>query len=48
MTALPEKTNITNVKPDIGLEPLRVGMDFNIGNMNAVIGIVQNTKIVNI
>ena len=37
--------NVTNIKPDIGLEPLRVGIDFNIGNMNAVIGIVQDQKL---
>ena len=37
--------NVTNIKPDIGIEPLRVGMDFNIGNMNAVIGIVQDQKL---
>ena len=39
------ENNVTAVKPDVGLEPLRVGMDFNIGNMNAVIGIVQNQKL---
>ena len=37
--------NVTNIKPDIGLEPLRVGIDFNIGNMNAVIGIIQDQKL---
>ena len=37
--------NVTTIKPDIGLEPLRVGIDFNIGNMNAVIGIVQDQKL---
>jgi hypothetical protein len=37
--------NVINIKPDIGLEPLRVGIDFNIGNMNAVIGIVQDQKL---
>ncbi len=39
------ENNVITAKPDIGLEPLRVGMDFNIGNMNAVIGIVQNQKL---
>ena len=39
-----EKTIIT-ATPDIGLDPLRVGLDFNIGNMNAVIGIVQDQKL---
>ena len=37
--------NIITAKPDIGLDPLRVGLDFNIGNMNAVIGIVQDQKL---
>ena len=37
--------NVTNIKPDIGLEPLRIGVDFNISNTNAVIGIVQNQKL---
>ena len=37
--------NITNVMPEIGLEPLRIGLDFNIGNMNAVIGIIQDQKL---
>jgi len=37
--------NVTNSKPDIGLEPLRIGIDFNIQNTNAVIGIVQNQKL---
>ena len=39
------ENNVTNVKPDIGLEPLRCGLDFNIGNMNCVIGIVQDQKL---
>ena len=37
--------NVTNNKPDIGLEPLRIGIDFNIQNTNAVIGIVQDQKL---
>ena len=37
--------NVTNVMPEIGLEPLRIGIDFNIQNTNAVIGIVQNQKL---
>ena len=37
--------NIITAKPDIGLDPLRVGLDFNIGNMNAVIGIVKDQKL---
>ena len=37
--------NVTNVMPEIGLEPLRIGLDFNIGNMNAVIGIIQDQKL---
>ena len=37
--------NIITAKPDIGLDPLRVRLDFNIGNMNAVIGIVQDQKL---
>ena len=37
--------NVTNIKPDIGLEPLRIGVDFNISNTNAVIGIVQDQKL---
>ena len=37
--------NVTNIKPDIGLEPLRIGIDFNIQNTNAVIGIVQDQKL---
>jgi hypothetical protein len=37
--------NVTNIKPDIGLEPLRVGIDFNIQNTNAVVGIVQDQKL---
>ena len=36
---------MTNIKPEIGLEPLRLGLDFNIGNMNCVIGIIQNQKL---
>jgi len=39
------ENNVITSKPDIGLEPLRIGMDFNIGNMNCVIGIVQNQKL---
>jgi len=39
------ENNVITAKPDIGLEPLRIGMDFNIGNMNCVIGIVQNQKL---
>ena len=39
------ENNVTNVMPDIGLEPLRIGLDFNIGNMNAVIGIIQDQKL---
>jgi len=37
--------NVTNVMPEIGLEPLRIGIDFNIQNTNAVIGIVQDQKL---
>ena len=37
--------NVINNKPDIGLEPLRIGIDFNIQNTNAVIGIVQDQKL---
>jgi len=37
--------NVINTLPEIGLEPLRVGIDFNIGNMNAVIGIIQDQKL---
>jgi len=37
--------NIINVMPNIGSEPLRVGIDFNIGNMNCVIGIIQDEKL---
>ena len=37
--------NVTNVMPEIGLEPLRIGLDFNIGNMNCVIGIIQDQKL---
>ncbi len=39
------ENNVITAKPDIGLDPLRVGLDFNIGNMNAVIGIVQDQKL---
>mgnify|MGYP003147606072 FL=1 len=39
------ENNVTNVMPEIGLEPLRIGLDFNIGNMNAVIGIIQDQKL---
>tara|TARA_R100001443_G_scaffold29544_2_gene42760 strand:- start:5451 stop:6794 length:1344 start_codon:yes stop_codon:yes gene_type:complete len=37
--------NVITAKPDIGLDPIRVGIDFNIGNMNAVIGVVQDQKL---
>ena len=37
--------NITNDMPNIGSEPIRVGIDFNIGNMNSVIGIIQDEKL---
>ena len=37
--------NVTNVMPEIGLEPLRIGIDFNISNTNAVIGIIQDQKL---
>ena len=39
------ENNVTNVMPEIGLEPLRIGLDFNIGNMNCVIGIIQDQKL---
>jgi len=39
------ENNVTDVMPEIGLEPLRIGLDFNIGNMNAVIGIIQDQKL---
>ena len=39
------ENNVTTVKPEIGLEPLRLGLDFNVGNMNCVIGVVQNQKL---
>ena len=31
--------HVTNSIPDVNMEPLRVGVDFNIGNMSAVIGV---------
>ena len=31
--------HVTNSIPDVSMEPLRVGVDFNIGNMSAVIGV---------
>ena len=39
------ENNVISIKPDIGLEPLRIGLDFNIGNMNCVIGIIQDQKL---
>ena len=39
------ENNVTNIMPEIGLEPLRIGLDFNIGNMNCVIGIIQDQKL---
>jgi len=37
--------NIVNTIPNIQLEPLRIGVDFNIGNMSAVIGIKIEGKL---
>tara|TARA_B100000925_G_scaffold134490_1_gene100503 strand:- start:2604 stop:3944 length:1341 start_codon:yes stop_codon:yes gene_type:complete len=37
--------NVITEKPEIQIEPLRIGIDFNIGNMNAVIGIVKDQKL---
>ena len=37
--------NIVNTRPNIQLEPLRIGVDFNIGNMSAVIGIKLAEKL---
>ena len=37
--------NIVNTSPNIQLEPLRIGVDFNIGNMSAVIGIKLAEKL---
>ena len=37
--------NIVNTIPNIQLEPLRIGVDFNIGNMSAVIGIKIDGKL---
>jgi hypothetical protein len=31
--------HVTSIIPDVSSEPLRVGVDFNIGNMSAVIGV---------
>ena len=37
--------HVTDTLPDISNEPLRIGLDFNIGNMNAVIGIAIGDKL---
>ena len=37
--------HVTDTLPDITDEPLRIGIDFNIGNMNAVIGIAIGDKL---
>jgi len=37
--------NVITDKPEIQIEPLRIGIDFNIGNMNAVVGIVKDQKL---
>ena len=37
--------NVIIDKPEIQIEPIRIGIDFNIGNMNAVIGIVKDEKL---
>ena len=37
--------HVTDALPDISNEPLRIGLDFNIGNMNAVIGIAIGDKL---
>ena len=37
--------HVTDTLPDITNEPLRIGLDFNIGNMNAVIGIAIGDKL---
>ncbi len=37
--------HVTDTLPDITNEPLRIGLDFNIGNMNAVVGIAIGDKL---
>ena len=37
--------HITTDIPDVSAEPLRVGVDFNIGNMSAVIGVRLGNKL---
>ena len=37
--------HVTDTLPDITDEPLRIGLDFNIGNMNAVVGIAIGDKL---
>jgi hypothetical protein len=37
--------HVTNSIPDVSMEPLRVGVDFNIGNMSAVIGVRLGNKL---
>ena len=37
--------NIVHTIPSIQMEPLRIGVDFNIGNMSAVIGIKLGEKL---
>jgi hypothetical protein len=39
------KDNIVDTIPSIQMEPLRIGVDFNIGNMSAVIGIKLGEKL---
>ena len=42
---LVRELNIVNSTPDISSEPLRIGVDFNIGNMSAVIGVKLGEKL---
>ena len=37
--------HVTTSIPDVSTEPLRVGVDFNIGNMSAVIGVRLGSKL---
>ena len=37
--------NIVNTLPNIKDEPLRIGVDFNIGNMSAVVGVKLNERL---
>ena len=38
--------HVTSIIPDVSSEPLRIGVDFNIGNMSAVIGVRLGNKLV--